>query len=87
VNDKTTLEVRLADLEGRMTAQALALYTVIWTISRIDRDAADRIMDSLDRVTGHLKPDGHASNAVLAEMAKLQLALRRAFEAQDQRPG
>lgn len=80
---------RLKDLEERMTAQALALYTVIWTISRIDPEAADRIMESLDRMSDHLKSGTDRANGpgVLAEMAKLQASLRQAFAAQRPRQG
>lgn len=80
---------RLKDLEERMTAQALALYTVIWTISRIDPEAGDRIMASLDRMSDHLKSGTGRANGpgVLAEMAKLQGSLRQAFAAQRPRQG
>lgn len=86
VDGNPAVEKRLKDLEDRMTAQALALYTLIWTISRIDPDAANRIMTSLDRMSDHLRSENPHATAH-AEISKLQLALRRAFEAQGLRQG
>lgn len=74
-----TVEQRLQDLEQRVTAQTLSLYAVIWTISRIEPEAADRIRGSLDRLTGHLKPEIHGA-ALVDEMQKLQLALVKALD-------